>query len=110
MCDLQKIRSICSTNHSFGFETQHEKSVTLEQHIQLGQLRLNPPGLGSKCGKWVGRLSDFGKYKGNFRNHTTSLPIYRTFSKWGKWVDRLSDFGNINDILEITQPLYPLTV
>ena len=28
-------------------------------YIQLGQLRLNPPGLGSKCGKWVERLSDF---------------------------------------------------
>ena len=27
--------------------------------IQLGQLRLNPPGLGSKCGKWVERFSDF---------------------------------------------------
>ena len=27
--------------------------------IQLGQLRLNPPGLGSKCGKRVERLSDF---------------------------------------------------
>ena len=38
--------------------------------IQLGQLRLNPPGLGSK---WVERFSDFGKYKGNVRNHTTSL-------------------------------------
>ena len=38
-------------------------------------------------------MSDFGKYKGNFRNHTTSLPTYRTLSKWGKWVDRLSDFG-----------------
>ena len=52
-----------------------------------------PPGLGSKCGKWVERFSDFGKYKGNFRNHTTSLPTYRTLSKWGKWVDRFSDFG-----------------
>ena len=61
--------------------------------IQLGQLRLNPTGLGSKCGKWVERFSDFGKYKGNVRNHTTSLPTYRTLSKWGKWVDRLSDFG-----------------
>jgi len=61
--------------------------------LQLGQLRLNPPGLGSKCGKRVERFSDFGKYKGNFRNHTTSLPTYRTLSKWGKWVDRLSDFG-----------------
>ena len=28
-------------------------------NIQLGQLRLNPPGLGSKCGKRVERLSDF---------------------------------------------------
>ena len=27
--------------------------------LQLGQLRLNPPGLGSKCGKRVERLSDF---------------------------------------------------
>ena len=63
------------------------------QRVQLGQLRLNPPGLGSKCGKRVERFSDFGKYKGNFRNHTTSLPTYRTLSKWGKWVDRLSDFG-----------------
>ena len=27
--------------------------------IQLGQLRLNPPGLGSKWGKRVERLSDF---------------------------------------------------
>ena len=39
--------------------------------VQLGQLRLNPRGLGSKCGKWVERFSDFRKYKGNFRNHTT---------------------------------------
>ena len=62
------------------------------QVIQLGQLRLNPPRLGSKCGKRVERFSDFGKYKGNFRNHTTSLPTYHTLSKWGKWVDRLSDF------------------
>ena len=51
------------------------------------------PRLGSKCGKWVERFSDFGKYKGNFRNHTTSLPTYRTLSKWGKRVDRLSDCG-----------------
>ena len=29
------------------------------QVIQLGQLRLNPPRLGSKCGKRVERLSDF---------------------------------------------------
>ena len=42
---------------------------------------VEPPGLGSKCGKWVERFSDFGKYKGNFRNHTTSLPAYRTLSK-----------------------------
>ena len=62
-------------------------------HTALGQLRLNPPGLGSKCSKWVERFSDFRKYKGNFRNHTTSLPAYCTLSKWGKWVDRLSDFG-----------------
>ena len=27
-------------------------------YIQLGQLRLNPPGLGSKCGKRVERLGD----------------------------------------------------
>ena len=27
--------------------------------LQLGQLRLNPPGLGSKCSKRVERLSDF---------------------------------------------------
>ena len=51
------------------------------------------PRLSSKCGKWVERFSDFGKYKGNFGNHITSLPTYRTLSKWGKWVDRLSDFG-----------------
>ena len=63
------------------------------ERLQLGQLRLNPPGLGSKYGKRVERFSDFGKYKGNFRNNTTSLPAYRTLSKWGKWVDRLSDFG-----------------
>ena len=29
------------------------------RYIQLGQLRLNPPGLGSKCGKRVERLCDF---------------------------------------------------
>ena len=52
--------------------------------VQLGQLSLNPPRLGSKCGKRVERFSDFGKYKGNFRNHTTSLPSYRTLSQvWG---------------------------
>ena len=28
-------------------------------YLQLGQLRLNPPGLGSKCGKRVERLSNF---------------------------------------------------
>ena len=54
---------------------------------------VEPPGLGSKCGKRVERFSDLGKYKGNFRNHTTSLPTYSTLSKWGKWEDRLSDFG-----------------
>ena len=58
--------------------------VGVDTAIQLGQLRLNPPGLGSKCGKWVERFSDFGKYKGNIKNHTTSLPIYQTLSKWGK--------------------------
>ena len=69
------------------------------KEIQLGQLRLNPPGLGSKCGRRVERFSDFGKYKGNFRNHTTSLPAYRTLSKWGKWVDRLSDFGKYKEYI-----------
>ena len=54
---------------------------------------VEPPGLGSKCSKRVERFSDFGKHKGNFRNHTTSLPTYRTLRKWGKWVDRLRDFG-----------------
>ena len=54
-----------------------DKGVML---IQLGQLRLKPPGLGSKCGKWVDRLSDFGKYKGYIRNHSTSLPAYRALS------------------------------
>ena len=43
-----------------------------------------PPGLGSKWGKWVDRLSDFGKYKGYIRNHSTSLPAYCTLSEvWG---------------------------
>ena len=38
-----------------------ERSVhsRYRKRIQLGQLRLNPPGLGSKCGKRVERLSDF---------------------------------------------------
>ena len=49
--------------------------------IQLSQLRLNPPRLGLKCGKRVERFSDFGKYKGNFRYHSTSLPAYRTLSQ-----------------------------
>ena len=39
---------------------------------------VEPPGLGSKCGKRVERFSDFGKYKGYIRNHSTSLPAYRT--------------------------------
>ena len=73
--------------------TYYRINKSRDTSIQLGQLRLNPPGVGSKCGKRVERFSDFGKYKGNFRNHTTSLPTYRTLSKWGKWVDRLSDFG-----------------
>ena len=70
---------------------------------------MNPPGLGSKCGKWVERFSDFGKYKGNFRNHTTSLPTYRTLNKWGKWVDRLSDFGKYKEYIRshsISLPAY----
>ena len=46
-------------------------------YVQLGQLRLtSPPRLDSKCGEWVVRFSDFGKYKGNIRNHSTSLPAY----------------------------------
>ena len=68
---------------------------------QLGQLRLNPPGLG---------FSDFGKYKGNFINHKTSLPTYRTLRKWGKWVDRLSDFGKYKGYIRIhstSLPAYP---
>ena len=42
-----------------------------------------PPSarLGLKWGKWVARLSDFGKYKGYFKNHTTSQPAYLTRSK-----------------------------
>ena len=35
----------------------------------------------SKWGKWVDRLSDFGKYKGYIRNHSTSLPAYCTLSQ-----------------------------
>ena len=50
---------------------QHQASPSQRDIlIQLGQLRLNPPGLGSKCGKWVERLSDFGKYKEYFKTHT----------------------------------------
>ena len=49
---------------------------------------MNPPGLGSKCGKWVERLSDFGNYKGYFKYHTTSLPTCPTLSEWSKWVER----------------------
>ena len=59
--------------------------------IQLGQLRLNSPRLGSRCGKWVERFIDFGKYKGYFRNHTTPLPTYRTLSMWGKWYTNIYD-------------------
>ena len=44
--------------------------------LQLGQLRLNPPDLAqsvvSKWGKWVDRLSDFGKYKGYIRGSTSA--------------------------------------
>ena len=36
-----------------------QKFVFIILVIQLGQLRLKPPGLGSKCGKRVERLSDF---------------------------------------------------
>ena len=82
----RKINKVVVRSNSFSYE-----NMRLDWFIQLGQLRLNPPGLGSKCGKRVERFSDFGKYKGNFRNHTTSLPTYRTLSKWGKWVNRLSD-------------------
>ena len=54
------------------------------EYLQLGLLRLNPPGLGSKCSKQVKRLSDFGKYKGYIINHSTSLPAYRALSQvWG---------------------------
>ena len=34
-------------------------SRAMVRYLQLGQLRLNPPGIGSKCGKWVERLCDF---------------------------------------------------
>ena len=36
---------------------------------------VDPPGLGSKCGKWVERFSDFGKYKGYIRLEITQ-PLY----------------------------------
>ena len=39
---------------------QHQVATHIYSiYLQLGQLRLNPPGLGSKCGKRVERLSDF---------------------------------------------------
>ena len=31
--------------------------------LQLGQASLNPPRLGSKCGEWVEKLSDFENTK-----------------------------------------------
>ena len=39
------------------------------------------PRLGSKWGKWAERLSDFGKYKGYFKNHTKSPPTHPTLSQ-----------------------------
>ena len=66
-------------------------------HAAVGQLDIVPVQLSMKLVAYrercVERFSDFGKYEGNFRNHITSLPTYRTLSKWGKWVDRFSNFG-----------------
>ena len=60
------------------------KTISISYLYTARSAEVEPPGLGSKCGKWVERFSDFGKYKGNFRNHTTSLPAYRTLSQvWG---------------------------
>ena len=61
---------------------QRKQNTTTNNGDTARSAEVEPPGLGSKCGKWVERFSDFGKYKGNFRNHTTSLPAYRTLSKW----------------------------
>ena len=74
---------------------------------------VEPPRLGSKWGKRVERMSDFYYILYIFQNHSTYLPTYPTCSKCGKWVERFSDFGkykgNVRNILEFTQPLYPLT-
>ena len=47
----------------------------------LGQLESPPPRLGPKWGKWADRLSDFVKYKGYLKNHTTSQTTYPTLSE-----------------------------
>ena len=51
-------------------------------HVQLCWASLNPPPrLGPKWGKWADRLSDFVKYKGYLKNHTTSQTTYPTLSE-----------------------------
>ena len=53
-------------------------------HNTARSAEVEPPRLGSKCGEGVERFSDFRKYKGYIRNHSTSLPAYRTLSQvWG---------------------------
>ena len=44
---------------------------------------MNPPRLGSKWDKWGSRLRDFGKCKGYFKNHATSIPAFPTLSAIG---------------------------
>ena len=51
--------SAAITWESAASDSPSSRTPRLVAGIQLGQLRLNPPGLGSKCVKQVERLSDF---------------------------------------------------
>ena len=56
------VRSLPGTRRTLGLDTVGrvtQQNMLTQLTIQLGQLRLNPPRLGSKCGKRVDRLSDF---------------------------------------------------
>ena len=58
---LQDAESLGSVAVVFlvGEQEDSRHQVISRNNLQLGQLRLNPPGLGSKCGKRVERLCDF---------------------------------------------------
>ena len=58
MQDAERLGSVAVV-FLVGEQGDSRHQVSSRNNLQLGQLRLNPPGLGSKCGKRVERLCDF---------------------------------------------------